>query len=365
MRLMRWRSAWARGVTRLHGYVLADDRAGVVGAPPTASVRAGGLSARDRSLAPARSDRRGASGGARARGGTGEPSRRPHTRAWSNLPCRTSGRWLGAPRARGGRRCHANARRRVRLPVWRTRLRGRSMTNVASAQGHHSEGDRASRTRLRMSSRPTRRAAKASAAPVRGARVGTPSDDAGPGGSRRARCATGESCSVALAPGCTRTATCARAGQCESGESLRPGSSALSEQPSLRLLADDSVGRETVRLLEALDRPLRQRAVEAVDWTGALAETPQAELKHANGLRTGVRPVSLSGRKSSGGGKLISCRSRLRHRSTHRRRCRLLSNPLETLRRLLRPCRSASVSPRCGFSLAPRRYSRSSRSCSR
>jgi hypothetical protein len=39
-----------------------------------------------------------------------------------------------------------------------------------------------------------------------------------------------------------------------------------------------------MRLLEALDCPLGQRAKEAVDRTGALAETPQAALKLSNGL---------------------------------------------------------------------------------
>jgi hypothetical protein len=86
----------------------------------------------------------------------------------------------------------------------------------------------------------------------------------------------------------------------------------LSEQPSLRLRADDSVGREAVRPLEALDCPLGEWAEQAINRAGVVAETPQAALKLSNGLGAAVGRVSRSWREDSGAGKLVGCRSRLR-----------------------------------------------------
>ena len=97
----------------------------------------------------------------------------------------------------------------------------------------------------------------------------------------------------------------------------------LSEQPSLRLWANDSVGRQALRLLEALNCPLGQRAVQAIDWTGAFAETPQAALKLSNGLGTGVGRVSGPARECFGAGQPVACwicgHARRGHREQHGR----------------------------------------------
>jgi len=58
-----------------------------------------------------------------------------------------------------------------------------------------------------------------------------------------------------------------------------------------------------VRLLEALDCALGPRPEQAVDWTGAVAETPQAALKLSNGLGAVVGRVSRPARERFVGGE--------------------------------------------------------------